>query len=60
MFRLQGKIAKVEYLGYMTKYDMELGKGLNAKMVSYDVLPQNLRTRGDRWSSSTIRKECWS
>jgi ABC-type Fe3+/spermidine/putrescine transport system ATPase subunit len=43
MFRIPAKVAKVEYLGYMTKYDLELGKNLNAKMVSYDVLPENLR-----------------
>ena len=47
MFGLEGKIAKVEYLGFMTKYDMEFGKSLNAKMVSYDVLPQNLRQEGE-------------
>jgi ABC-type Fe3+/spermidine/putrescine transport system ATPase subunit len=43
MFGLEGKIAKVEYLGFMTKYDMELSPGLNVKIVSYDVLPRNLR-----------------
>ncbi|MBM4330885.1 MAG: ABC transporter ATP-binding protein [Deltaproteobacteria bacterium] len=47
LFRLQAKVAKVEYLGYMTKYDLELGKSLNAKMVSYDVLPENLRREGE-------------
>ncbi len=47
MFRMPGKIIKVEYLGYMTKYDLELGKNLNAKMVSYDVLPENLRKEGE-------------
>ncbi|MGE5253630.1 MAG: ABC transporter ATP-binding protein, partial [Planctomycetaceae bacterium] len=40
MFRMPAKVGKVEYLGYMTKYDLELGETLNAKMVSYDVLPE--------------------
>jgi iron(III) transport system ATP-binding protein len=48
MFGLKVKVAKVEYLGFMTKYDLELGPGLNAKMVSYDVLPENLRKEGER------------
>lgn len=47
MFGLEGKIAKVEYLGFMTKYDMELSPGLNVKIVSYDVLPRNLRKEGE-------------
>ena len=47
MVRLPAKVAKVEYLGYMTKYDLDLGKNLNAKMVSYDVLPENLRKEGE-------------
>ncbi len=47
MFALKAKIAKVEYLGYMTKYDLEMGPSLNAKMVSYDVLPRNLRKEGE-------------
>jgi iron(III) transport system ATP-binding protein len=47
MFRMPGKVAKVEYLGYMTKYEMDLGQNLNVKMVSYDVLPENLRKEGE-------------
>ena len=47
MVRMGAKVAKVEYLGYMTKYDLELGTNLNAKMVSYDVLPGNLRKEGE-------------
>ena len=47
MVRMPARVAKVEYLGYMTKYDLELGKNLNAKMVSYDVLPENLRKEGE-------------
>jgi len=47
MFRMPGKVGKVEYLGYMTKYEMELGKNLNVKMVAYDVLPENLRKEGE-------------
>ncbi len=47
MFRMPAKVAKIEYLGYMTKYDLELGGHLSAKMVSYDVLPQNLRHEGE-------------
>jgi hypothetical protein len=31
----------------MTKYDLELSPGLNVKIVSYDVLPRNLRKEGD-------------
>ncbi len=47
MFGLKAKVAKVEYLGYMTKYNLELGPNLNVKMVSYDVLPANLRKEGE-------------
>ena len=47
MVRISARVAKVEYLGYMTKSDLELGKNLNAKMVSYDVLPENLRKEGE-------------
>jgi len=47
LFGLKTKITKVEYLGYMTKYDLELGSRLNAKMVSYDVLPQYLCKEGE-------------
>ena len=47
MFRLEAKITKVEYLGFMTKYDLDLGNHLKAKMVSYDVLPRNLRQEGE-------------
>lgn len=41
------KVAKVEYLGFMTKYELELSPALSAKMVSYDVLPENLRKEGE-------------
>ena len=44
---LPGKVSKVEYLGFMTKYDLELCPGLFVKVVSYDVLPQNLRKTGE-------------
>ena len=47
MFRMPAKVGKVEYLGYMTKYELELGDNLSAKMVSYDVLPENLRKEGE-------------
>jgi ABC-type Fe3+/spermidine/putrescine transport system ATPase subunit len=47
MGSLRVKISKVEYLGYMTKYDLDLGGNLSAKMVSYDVLPQSLRKEGE-------------
>jgi ABC-type Fe3+/spermidine/putrescine transport system ATPase subunit len=47
MVRMPAKVAKVEYLGYMTKYDLDLGPNLSAKMVSYDVLPENLRKEGE-------------
>ena len=47
MVRMPARVAKVEYLGYMTKYDLDLGPNLSAKMVSYDVLPENLRKEGE-------------
>jgi ABC-type Fe3+/spermidine/putrescine transport system ATPase subunit len=47
MCRLKAKVAKVEYLGFMTKYELELSPALNVKMVSYDVLPENLRKEGE-------------
>ena len=47
MVRMPARVTKVEYLGYMTKYDLELGPNLSAKMVSYDVLPENLRKEGE-------------
>ena len=46
MFRMPGKVAS-GVLGYMTKYEMELGKNLNVKMVAYDVLPETLRKEGE-------------
>jgi iron(III) transport system ATP-binding protein len=46
-FTLPGKVEKVEYLGFMTKYELELCPGLRVKMVSYDVLPKNLRKAGE-------------
>ena len=46
-FQLRGKVNKVEYLGFMTKYDLELGRGLQVKMVSYDVLPEHLKKTGE-------------
>ena len=47
MVRMPAKVVKVEYLGYMTKYDLELGTNLSAKMVAYDVLPEKLRKEGE-------------
>ncbi len=44
---LPGKVTKVEYLGFMTKYDLELCQGLFVRVVSYDVLPKNLRKTGE-------------
>ena len=44
---LPGRVNKVEYLGFMTKYDLELCQGLFVKVVSYDVLPQHLRKTGE-------------
>ena len=31
----------------MTKYEMELGQNLIVQMVSYEVLPENLRKEGE-------------
>lgn len=47
LFSLKGKVNKVEYLGFMTKYELELCQGLNVKIISYDVLPKNLRKAGE-------------
>ncbi len=44
---LPGRVNKVEYLGFMTKYDLELCQGLSVKVVSYDVLPKHLRKTGE-------------
>jgi ABC-type Fe3+/spermidine/putrescine transport system ATPase subunit len=44
---LPGRVNKVEYLGFMTKYDLELCRGLSVKVVSYDVLPRHLRKTGE-------------
>jgi iron(III) transport system ATP-binding protein len=44
---LSGRVIKVEYLGFMTKYDLELCRGLFVKVVSYDVLPRHLRKTGE-------------
>jgi iron(III) transport system ATP-binding protein len=44
---LPGRVNKVEYLGFMTKYDLELCRGLSIKVVSYDVLPRHLRKTGE-------------
>jgi ABC-type Fe3+/spermidine/putrescine transport system ATPase subunit len=45
--RLPARVTKVEYLGFVTKYDLELCPGLSVKLVSYDVLPQDLRKTGE-------------
>jgi len=47
MGSLRVRIGKVEYLGFMTKYDLDLAKNLSVKMVSYDVLPTALRKEGE-------------
>jgi iron(III) transport system ATP-binding protein len=44
---LPGRVNKVEYLGFMTKYELELCRELSVKVVSYDVLPQHLRKTGE-------------
>jgi iron(III) transport system ATP-binding protein len=44
---LPGRVNKVEYLGFMTKYDLELCRGLSVKVVSYDVLPKYLKKTGE-------------
>ena len=59
MFGLEGKIAKVEYLGFMTKYDLELGPSLNAKIVSYDVLPGTCARKESRWRSFMTPEGYW-
>ncbi|NWF57417.1 MAG: ABC transporter ATP-binding protein [Syntrophaceae bacterium] len=46
-FRLPARVCKVEYLGAMTKYELELGRDLKAKMISFDVLPDHLRGEGE-------------
>ncbi len=46
-FRLPSTVREVEYLGSVTKYNLELGDDVNAKMVSYDVLPEDLRKKGE-------------
>jgi iron(III) transport system ATP-binding protein len=46
-FCLPSAVCEVEYLGSVTKYNLELGGSLTVKMISYDVLPQHLRRKGE-------------
>jgi iron(III) transport system ATP-binding protein len=46
-FCLPSTVCEVEYLGSVTKYKLKLGDSVNAKMVSYDVLPEHLRKKGE-------------
>ncbi|HSR13455.1 MAG TPA: ABC transporter ATP-binding protein [Thermodesulfobacteriota bacterium] len=47
MFGLNAVVKKVEYLGYVTKYDLELAPGVSARLIAHDVLPANLRREGE-------------
>jgi iron(III) transport system ATP-binding protein len=47
LFPLKGRISSVEYLGTLTKYDVELAEGIILKVNSYDIEPDKLKKIGD-------------
>jgi ABC-type Fe3+/spermidine/putrescine transport system ATPase subunit len=47
LFPLKGRISSVEYLGTLTKYDVELAEGIILKVNSYDIEPNKLKKIGD-------------
>lgn len=47
LFRLKGRISSVEYLGTLTKYDVELGEEVSLKVNSYDIEPDKVKNIGE-------------
>ncbi len=46
-FSIRGKVEKVEYLGNFIKYDLTLAQGQKLRVTSYDLLPRQLKTKGE-------------
>jgi iron(III) transport system ATP-binding protein len=46
-FSLKGRISSVEYLGTLTKYEIELAEGVILKVNSYDIEPDRIKQRGE-------------
>jgi len=47
LFPLKGRISSVEYLGTLTKYEIELAEGVILKVNSYDIEPDKLKQTGE-------------
>ncbi len=47
LFSLKGRISSVEYLGTLTKYDIELTEAITLKVNSYDIEPDRIKKIGD-------------
>ncbi len=46
-FSVRGKVEKVEYLGSFIKYDLRLAQGQRLRVTSYDLLPRQLKEKGE-------------
>jgi ABC-type Fe3+/spermidine/putrescine transport system ATPase subunit len=46
-FPLTGTVDKVEYLGNFIKYNLRLPSGQRVKVTSYDILPSQLKQKGE-------------
>ncbi len=44
---LKGTVDKVEYLGSFIKYNLRLASGQEVKVTSYDILPSQLKQKGE-------------
>lgn len=47
LFSLKGRISSVEYLGTLTKYEIELAERVILKVNSYDIEPDKLKQTGE-------------
>jgi iron(III) transport system ATP-binding protein len=47
LFPLRGRISSIEYLGSLTKYEIELAEGVMLKVNSYDIEPDRIKQRGE-------------
>lgn len=47
LFSLKGRISSTEYLGTLTKYEIELAEGVSIKVNSYDIEPDRIKHRGE-------------
>lgn len=47
LFSLKGRISSTEYLGNLTKYEIELAQGVIFKVTSYDIEPDKIKQRGE-------------